>query len=295
MSPNARINDLLSRQDGLLSLAQAVGCGISRSTVQRRARSGEWERLLPRVFLVGGHPFTDAVRIRATWMWAGEHAAVSGPAAAGWHTMLAAAPARIDVTVPRRCCPQAPRGVRLRRRDLSPTDLVGLRGLWLTDGPLTALETAIAVPDGSVFLDRALQKHVSFERVYQAYCRSLGARGSARMNVLLTAAADRANSAAERLMIGLLRTAGITGWVHNHPFGPYKIDFAFPAIRLAIEVDGWAWHMDVERFRADRHKQNAIVRDGWDPLRFTWHDLKNRPDYVIAEVRAALIRLGITA
>jgi len=57
---------------------------------------------------------------------------------------------------------------------------------------------------------------------------------------------------------------------------------------LAVEIDGWAWHMGVDRFRADRHKGNALVRARWDLLRFTWHDLTNRPDYVVAEIRAAL-------
>ena len=32
-----------------------------------------------------------------------------------------------------------------------------LRGLWVTDKALTALETATVVPAGSVFLDRALR------------------------------------------------------------------------------------------------------------------------------------------
>jgi very-short-patch-repair endonuclease len=139
-----------------------------------------------------------------------------------------------------------------------------------------------------VFLDRALQKHVRFEAVYRAYCRAIGARGAARIATLLTAAADRADSAAEQLMLGILRGAGITGWVRGYPFEQWLIDFAIPAARVAIEVDGWARHMDVSRFRADRHKGNALVRARWDLLRFTRHDLSSRPGYVLGEIRAAL-------
>ncbi|WP_298799107.1 DUF559 domain-containing protein [Pseudonocardia sp. 73-21] len=113
-------------------------------------------------------------------------------------------------------------------------------------------------------------------------------RGGSRGSGTCVAAADRADSAAERLMITLLRGAGITGWQHGLPFGRWEIDFAFPAAKVAVEVDGWAWHMDVERFRADRHKGNALVRAKWDLLRFTWHDLTTRPDYVLGEIRAAL-------
>lgn len=288
MSPETLLAPLLVRQDGLVTLAQAVEAGVSARTVQRRVRCGGWERVLPRVFLVAGHPHTDSTRVRAAALWVGAPGAVSGPAAAWWHGMLPAAPEIVELTVPRADCPRPRSQVRLRRRALPPVDLVRLRGLWLTDKPLTALETAAAVADGSVFLDRALQRHVSFTRVYRAYCRNLGAHGSARAGTLLVAAADRADSAAERCAVAILKAAGITGWVLGHPFGRFVIDIAFPGHRVAVEVDGWAWHIDVDRFRADRHKGNALVRGRWDLLRFTWHDLTNRPDYVVAEIRAAL-------
>ena len=64
------------------------------------------------------------------------------------------------------------------------------------------------------------------------------------------AAADRADSAAERVIVKLLRGAGITGWEVGVPFGPWTIDLAFPDAKVAVEVDGWAWHVDVDRFRA---------------------------------------------
>ena len=256
--------------------------------MQRRVRGKEWQRLLPRVFLVAGHPHTDTARVRAAGLWTGAAGAVSGPAAAWWHGMRPAAPDVVELTVPREHCPRPQPGVRLRRRTLASGDLVKLRGLWVTDKPLTALETAAAVADGSVFLDRALQRHVSFTRVYRAYCRNLGAYGFGRVGELLVAAADRADSAAERRAVAILRAAGITGWVLGHPFGKYLIDIAFPEAKVAVEIDGWAWHMDVDRFRADRYKGNALVRARWELLRFTWHDLTNRPDYVVAEIRAAL-------
>jgi very-short-patch-repair endonuclease len=41
-------------------------------------------------------------------------------------------------------------------------------------------------------------------------------------------------------------------------------------------------------FRRDRQRQNAVVLAGWTVLRFTWHDLTQRPNEVIAEIRLAL-------
>lgn len=288
MVANPGVLGLLERQDGLITAAQAAVHGLPDRTLRRWVAEEGWARPAPRVFLAAGHPTTRRTEIGAAALWAGERGAVSGPAAAWWKGMLDRPPREIQVTVPRRSGLRPYPGVRIRRRDLSHADVVGIGYMRFTGDPLTALETAIAVPEGSVFLDRALQKHVRFPAVYRAYCRNMGADGAARIACLLTAAADRADSAAERLMITILRGAGVLGWEHGRPFGPWTIDFAFPAAKVAVEVDGWAWHMDVDRFRADRHKGNALVRDRWDLLRFTWHDLTNRPDYVLGEIRAAL-------
>jgi very-short-patch-repair endonuclease len=109
---------------------------------------------------------------------------------------------------------------------------------------------------------------------------------------MLRQAADGASSDAERVLHRLLRGALIDGWVANHLVVlsgiEYWIDVAFVARRLAVEVDGWAWHCDVDRFAHDRRRQNALVLAGWTVLRFTWHDLMSRPQAVVAEIQAAL-------
>lgn len=175
----------------------------------------------------------------------------------------------------------------MRRYDLAGADVAVVRGLCVAGPGLTALEAAIAQPDASAFLDRALQRHVPFEAVYGAYCRALGRHGSADRGRLLIAAADRTDSAAERVLLRLLRAAGIRGWVVGHPCGPHLIDVAFPETTVAIEIDGWARHVDHDRFVDDRWKGNTLVRAGWVVLRFTWHDLTRSPQLVLAQIAAA--------
>ena len=154
---------------------------------------------------------------------------------------------------------------------------------------LTVLEAAVTLgPGGSVLLDRALQQRITFDWLHRAHCRNLGRNGSAAASALLTAAADRACSQAERLLIALLRGGGITGWELGVSYQGYVFDVAFRAQRLAIEIDGWAWHVTPERFVRDRQRQNAVVNGRWRVLRFTWHDLTERPEVVLAEIRTAL-------
>jgi hypothetical protein len=101
----------------------------------------------------------------------------------------------------------------VRRRDLDARDRVDHRGVAVTGLPLTVLEAAVALgEDGALLLDRALQRHVQFHAVSQAHHRNFGRRGSRVARTLLVAAADRADSQAERVLKGVLREARLTGW-----------------------------------------------------------------------------------
>jgi very-short-patch-repair endonuclease len=275
----------LSRQAGVISRAQAIEAGMSGDAVDHRLRTRRWRPLHPRVYLVGGHRYDDEVRVRAAMLWAGEGAVLSGAAAAWWHGMAEEAPATVGVTVSRRRYPRPRPGVTVRRRELVVADLTQHRGVAVTARPLTVLEAAVELGGpGSLLLDRALQRWVPFPKVYRAYCRNLGAHGSSTAGRLLVAAADRSASVAERLLVRMLREAGMTGWQCGFPAAGHLIDIAFPGARVAIEVDGWAWHMDAERTQADKRRQNALVRAGWTILRYTWHDLTGRPRVVVAEI-----------
>ncbi|WP_110917312.1 endonuclease domain-containing protein, partial [Mycolicibacterium holsaticum] len=101
------------------------------------------------------------------------------------------------------------------------------------------------------------------------------------------AASDGARSEAERLLVKLLKGAGVTGWQTNYPVSGYRVDVAFPNAKVVIEVDGWAFHSDAETFVKDRRRQNVIALLGWQVLRFTWLDLTEHPDRVLAEIKLA--------
>lgn len=104
-----------------------------------------------------------------------------------------------------------------------------------------------------------------------------------------------ARSEAEHLLHTILRTAELTGWQANFPVTVggrrYRIDVAFSRARIAVEIDGRAFHGH-DRFQSDRTRQNALVGAGWLLLRYTWEDLTQRPDQVVREIRAALAERG---
>ncbi len=278
----------MAGQDGVITLRQALRAGMSESAVRRRVASGEWHRLTTGVYLRADRRHTAAVWLRAAVYGAGAGAVASGSSAAWWHGLIDTPPSRCTVTVPGRRTVRARTGVGIRRRDLGCADVGTLKSLPCTALPLTVLEAAVAMRDGSVMMDRALQRHTTLPILQAAHARNLGRRGSPAAARLLYSAGEGGASEAERMLHRLLRHAGLTDWEPHVTSCGYEIDVAFTRAGVAIEVDGWAWHRDVERFNHDLERQNVLVNAGWHVLRFTWHQLRHDPKRVLGQIVAAL-------
>lgn len=283
------LKQLLCDHDGVITLDQAAAVGLSRQAVYRRVKSGLWQRCSPGVYFVDDRPFTDSARVRAAVWGFGDRAAASGLAAAWWHGLTTFAPNPVEVTVPKVSNHPRYAGTRPRRRDLGEADVVELRGLQVTTLPLTVVEAAARRGGGMRILDAALQRQlVNLRELWGAHLRHKGRHGSPAARILLQAADGGARSAAERLFQKLLEDAGITGWQTNYRIGKFRADFAFPDEGVAIEIDGLAVHSTAEVFQKDRGRQNGIVLMNWVVLRFTWLDLVEYPDRVLATLRRAL-------
>jgi very-short-patch-repair endonuclease len=282
------IDDLLREHDGVLTLAQAQEAGLSQDAINRRLRSGRWQQRSRGVYFVADRPFTDAARIRAAVWGQGSSAAASGLAAAWWHGITKYPPKTVEVTIPRNAHRVRREGIRTRRRDLETVDVVERNGLRVTELGFTIVEAAVRRGGGVELMDTALQRHAELGQLWKAHLRNKGRHGSPRARRLLQAADDGARSAAERLLIRILKSAGITGWKANQPVVGYAVDVAFPRCHVAIEIDGYAFHSDANVFNNDRKRQNAIALAGWQVLRFTWLDLVEYPERVVAEIRRAI-------
>lgn len=69
----------------------------------------------------------------------------------------------------------------------------------------------------------------------------------------------------------------------------FKLDIAFPAQKLCVEVDGWEWHGKHKGdFQRDRERQNLLTLNGWRILRFTASDIRNDVAGCLAMVEMAL-------
>lgn len=122
-----------------------------------------------------------------------------------------------------------------------------------------------------------------------------GRRETAILRSLLaqrTPQAALSESALEDRMVELIARAGLP--LPERQFaiplhrGVARVDLAHPGTTLAIELDGYAWHMDRPAFERDRERDNQLLMQGWRVLRFTWAMLRWEPDRVVGSVERAL-------
>ena len=67
-----------------------------------------------------------------------------------------------------------------------------------------------------------------------------------------------------------------------------RVDFAYPELKIAIEVDGWQAHSTPGQLDRDLARQNKLILNGWTVLRFSWKRVVLRPAEVAAQIAAAL-------
>lgn len=167
---------------------------------------------------------------------------------------------------------------------------------WLCGPALNAVLMSESTDGESIFA--ALRSRlVTAEALLDALADIPHRRGNRDRRRSVVRAQTNPWSAAEALAHRVFRSAGIEGWVANHPVRccnvRYFIDLAFRACKLAIEIDGRQFHDRTPTdFEAERLRGLRLARAGWTVLRITYWMLVNRPDEVVASVRAVLRRLA---
>lgn len=289
MGNGERVLDIMAASRGVISRRahpELLG------TLDRLKRTGRLTPVFPGVYCDPAKSGDLATQLLALPWWEPD-AVVTGRLAAKltfWSDLLAL---RLTVALPR--VRRAPRGIEVVKRVIPP-ELVVERGTWrLTSPALTALDLSAEL--GGDAIDAALRsRRVTLEQLHEAFRLTPGRRGNQDRHRLLLDSRDEPWSEAERETHRLLRAAGIQGWGSNYPIWlhgqRYYVDVGFPAIKLAVEIDGRQFHTGSEVFESDRWRQNNLVLAGWTVLRFTWDMVTKFPDQVIAAIRRAMSRLA---
>lgn len=291
---------LAASQESLLSDADFARHDVPSRTVRRWSDEGRLIRAHPRVWRIGGAPATFLSRLRAAVMAAGAEAAASHRSAAALWGL--SDPEVVEITVPyERRIPLA--GVVVHRSlDLADAKVVSRAGVPVTDPMRTVIDCGAVLPDHEVadLLERALTARLfpiaAIERANAAIAKR-GRRGSGVIRRVLdrrALLAEVPESLLEVRMASLMARAGLPPATFQHAVRVagrrYRLDFAYPDLLIAIEVDGWAKFATPAGAGLVLERQNALVNQGWLVVRFTWSDVVRRPHYVAKSIAAAIDR-----
>lgn len=103
-------------------------------------------------------------------------------------------------------------------------------------------------------------------------------------------------SRAEKVLMELFPDAiwnhGVkTGLWNGSGYPPvYKVDIAFPSIKLAVEADGLC-HNTPFRREKDHKKQEYLEELGWTVLRYSNKQIFQNPTFVQADIQCTILRL----
>ena len=284
-------------QHGVVSLEQLGALGLSPSGVRRRVACGRLVRVHAGVYATGHTPLTRKGRWMAAILACGHGAALCGRTAAAAQGLLHHDGA-IEVVAPLRRGKARPGLVVRERSDLVPSDRTVVDGIPCTSVARTLLDLAAVVwPDQ---LARACERaeelrEFDLRALRDLVRRNRGRRGVRRLRLAMDAMRSlepAARSELERRFLALCERSGIprphvNAWIEVSGSG-LEVDFSWPHARLAVEVDGAAYHSDTAAFERDRERDRRLLLAGWRVMRVTWRQLEAQPAELAASLRALL-------
>ncbi len=306
VDPEALLLQHADRQHGAFSLAQVIATELPATTLKRRLRAGVWRSLHVGVYAPVGAPPSFAQRCWAALLWAGPESVLSGRTAAFLWSLdgLDREPAvtdDVEISVPRALGLRSQPGLKVRNvRTLDMPDRDAIDGLAVTSLARTVVDLAGVL--GPVALEIALDSALRAGRVSRltVLWRSnavakRGRKGARRLRVLLEerkGIGATSASALETLMRRLTINAGLAPMVSQHRVhdgGKHvaRPDFAYPEMKIAIEVDGYRFHAGRRMWAIDKRKRSELVARGWIVIEISYDDITTDPDSVAGLIRRA--------
>jgi very-short-patch-repair endonuclease len=291
---------IAATQFGVVSREQALQ-KLSPDQIERRVRRGAWERLYPGAYRIEGSPRGWKQHLKALSLSVREGFALSHDTAATLLGLRGFDEGPIVISVNR--CLRLPPPVEAHRvQAWSSRDLNSIQGFRLTNATRTLLDLSAAQPFESLkrAADDALGRRLTtVDRLANAVAGAAGRRGAGALRELVRlyqGGDGPTESELESRVLEVIDAAGLPlprcqravragGRVR-------RLDFLFDVRKVVIEADGDAHHASPESFERDRQRSNSLTAQGYLVLHWTWRALHERPEALLAELRAAL---GVSA
>jgi hypothetical protein len=281
---------LAARSHGVVTRTQLLRAGITRDEIGQRIRSGALVREHRGVYRVGHRAPSVEARYLAAVLAAGDDARLSGRAAAHMFGLVKGPLPPPEVATPHK---RRIDGVTIRRTRLDPRDTTTYRGIRTTTVPRTLTDLAADLSLDALaraYHEAAVRFKTTPAQVDAALQRRPRCPGAATLRAVLHGDARVTLSALEKRFLELLPEHGLPVPHTNRPAGSHYVDCRWPAQRLTVELDSYRFHSSRHAWEQDRRRDREARARGDELRRYTWGDVFEEPDTMIAELRRLLAR-----
>ncbi len=297
--PERGVAELAARQRALVTRSQLIALGAGRDAIRRALERGRIHALYRGVYAT--------VPLSALPPLAVEQAAVlaCSPSACLSHHSAAAvwgfrppALGTPEVTVVGRQ-PRTRPGIRIHRvASIDSRDTRQHLGIPITSPARTLLD--IANDLGMREFERAFDEAISSRLTTLVAVRAMllvngDRRGSARTRTLAFAqrVSTKTRSEAEEIFLALVRRGGLPQPEVNARVGRFEVDFCWRKERVAIEIDGFAFHSSRAALERDHRRDTELQQLGFLVIRIGWRELLHEPEKVLVWLAGALAKRAV--
>jgi very-short-patch-repair endonuclease len=287
---------LAEQQFGVFSRRQASEAGLSEYAMTRRLMRGRWQQVFPGVFRLPGSTRTGRQKAMAAVLWGGGESAISHLTAARLLRVGSMPVDRVHLTVPYGSGVRSPEIAIHHASALVNTDAVVVDGIRCTSATRSIVDCASMMDDETLeaMFEQARRMGLTSAAVLTRRANELcgrGRPGSARVRRLIAVQNPNDQALESRLEVKLarlLRKSSLPKPERQFPVGRFRLDFAWPSVRIACECDGFEHHGARLSWKRDRRRLAAIEAAGWRVVHVTWADVTERPDQTLDRLSLAL-------
>jgi very-short-patch-repair endonuclease len=281
----------------VISVDEALHLGATMELIRHKVATGQWARMHRGVYRDTAVPQTPGQDLRGAWL-ALRGAGIVSHTSAGWlWGLLPEPPPKPELSI------QTSNGRRLKGvtfhhfADLDWAQAVTRQHVLVTNPLRTIVDMAgsplLSSSQLTDAIDTALSKRLVTIPAITAELDRLARRGRPGVGKLRSHLANRGfigapeasvlESKMGRIIIATrLPLPRVELTVGEN--GEYRLDFAWPEIKLAVEVDGYIFHSSVEHKQRDDTRRNRLQQAGWTVLVYNWRETCNEPARLASEI-----------
>jgi hypothetical protein len=282
---------LFERQGGVATTAQLRGL-LTRRQLETRANHGDIVKVWSGVY--GRGELDDVMRLRGLDLRAGVTVPMCLGTAARAYGFDVEDVADLHVLNPDGGQLRCADGLVIHRRDGAPLAMADGRSATAPNWTAVEVARALRRPRALATLDAALRSGTCDRRdLTLAAIAQAGRRGIVAVRDLIPfadAAAESPMESEARLMMidGGLAIPELQYEVIDRSGRLWRLDFAWPDAKFAVEYDGFDFHSSPDALRRDRQKRAALLELGWVVISIVHDDVRRRPYETVSRIKFEL-------